>query len=85
MRDGVLSELGLERGEMLKQKCREVMIFTEREQVLLVQRVDEGLCVLFDDAVGDDNRSALVCGTNPVHGETSGQTRHGAEQALERL
>ena len=85
MGDGVGRELRPERGEVLEQEGREITIFTEREQVLLVQGVDEGLRVLFDDTVRDDDRATLVRGTDPVHRETSGQTRHRAEQALERL
>ena len=85
MCDGILSELGPERGEVFEQKCREVTIFTEREQVLLVQGIDKWFSLLLDDPVRDDDRATFVGSTDPVHRETSGQTRHGAEQALERL
>ena len=85
MCDSILGELGPERGEVLEQECREVTIFTEREQVLLVQGIDKRLSVLLDDSVRDDDRATLVGSTDSVHRETPRQTRHGAEQALERL
>ena len=43
VRFGVGAELGLERREMLHEQRREETIFTEREQVLLVECVDNAL------------------------------------------
>ena len=85
MCDRVWCELGAERREVLQQQRRQETILSERQQVLLVQGIDVRLCVLLDDTVRDDDRSALVGGTNAVHGETSGKTRHRAEQTLEGL
>ncbi len=76
MRQGIRIELGAERREVLEHQSRKVTIFTEGEQVLLVQGVDVRLGVLFDDAVGNDDRTSLVCCTDTVHGETTGQTGH---------
>ena len=70
---------------MLEEKRCEVPIFTEREEILLVKRVDDRLGVFLDDTVRDDDRTTLVRGTDAVHGETTGQTRHRSEQTLEGL
>ena len=83
--DGIGLELGLERREMLHEERRQEPIFTQREQILLVKRVDIGLSVLVNDTVGDEDRTALVSGTNTVEGEASGETGHGTEQTLESL
>lgn len=85
MRDSIRSEFGPEGWEVLEEEGRQVTIFTEREQILLVQSVDQRFRVFFDDTVRDDDRATFVRGTDPVHRETSRQTRHGPEQALERL
>ena len=83
--EGVCTELGLERGEMLHQQGSQETIFTKGEQILLVQGVDIGFSVFFDDTVGDDDWATLVGCTNPVHGETSRKTGDGAEETLESL
>jgi hypothetical protein len=72
----IRNELGLERGEVFQEERRQETIFTEREQVLLVKRIYVAFSVLVDDTVGDDDRSALVCGTDTVERETSRKTRH---------
>ena len=85
MGDRIWGELRTERREVLQQERRQETILSERQQVLLVQRIDVRFRVLFDDTVRDDNRAALVCGTDPVHGETTGQACDRAEQTLEGL
>lgn len=70
------NELGLECGEVLQEERRQETIFTEREQVLLVKRIYVAFGVLIDDTVGDDNRPALICGTDTVERETPRKTRH---------
>lgn len=85
VRDRVRRELGLERREVLHHERRQETIFTEREQILLVQGVDVGLGVFLDDSVRDDDRPSFVGGTDAVEGETTGQARHGAEKTLECL
>lgn len=50
-----------------------------------MKRVDIGLCVLINDTVGDEDRTALVSSTDTIEGETSGETGHGTEQTLEGL
>lgn len=85
VRRRIWGELGLERREVLHhQRCQEP-ILTEREQVLLVQRVDVGIRVFFDDAVRDDDRPSFVGGTDAVERETAGQAGDGAEETFERF
>jgi hypothetical protein len=83
--DRIGLELGLERRKVLHEERRQEPIFTQREQVLLVKRVNIGLSVLVDDTVGDEDRTALVSGTNTIEGEASRETGHGTEQTLESL
>ena len=85
MCQSVRVELCTERREVLQHEGREVTIFTEGEQVLLVQGVDIRFGVLLDDTVGYDDRATLVCCTDSVHGETTGQTCDRTEQTLEGL
>jgi hypothetical protein len=85
MRDGVGCEFHLERGEILHHERRQVSIFSERKEVLLVKRVDVGLGVFFDNHGGDDDRAPLVGGPNSVDGETTGQTGDRAEKRFKRL
>jgi hypothetical protein len=70
---------------MLHQQGRQIPILSKREQVLLVQRIDIGLGVLVNDAVGDDDGTTFVGGTDAVEGETTGKTGDRAEQAFEGL
>jgi hypothetical protein len=76
MSDRIWNELRLERGEVLQEECRQETIFTEREQVLLVQRVYVPFGVLVDDTVRNDDRPAFVCSADTVERETSGETRY---------
>ena len=52
-RDGVGysvgSEFHLKSGKVFHHECRQIPIFTEREQVLLMKRINIGLGVLIDD------------------------------------
>ena len=66
MRDRVGCELRLEGGEMFEEQGRQVTIFTEREQVLLMEGINVGLGVVLDDAVGDDNRTALIRSSDSI-------------------
>ena len=68
---------------MLHEERRQEPIFTQREQILLVKRVDIGISVLVNDTVGDEDRTAFVSGTYTVEGEASRETGHGTEQTLE--
>ena len=83
MRDGVRSELRPERREMLEQQRRQETIFSERQQILLVQGIDVWLGIFFDNAVGDDDGATFVVGTDAVHGETTGKTSDGTEEGFE--
>ena len=49
--DGRSEELRAERREVLQQERCQETIFTEREQVFLVQRVDVSFCIVIDDPV----------------------------------
>lgn len=81
----IAAKLGLERREMLHQQRRQESILAQREQILLVQRVNIRLCVLVDDAVGDDDGPPLVRRPDTIQTETTGQASDGAEQTLKRL
>ncbi len=85
MGNSIGSKLGAKSREMLEHKSCQVTIFTQREQVLLVECVDIWFGVFFDDAVGDDNWPALVCRPNAIHGETTRQTSDRAKQRFESL
>ena len=85
MCESVGGEFSTEGREVLEQESSQVTIFTKRQQVLLVQSIDVRFRVLFDNSVGDDDRPPLVSSSNPVHGETTGQTCDRAEQTLEGL
>lgn len=74
MRNGVGGKLHLERREVGHHESREISIFSEREQVLLVEGVHNVLGVVVDDAIGDDERSTLVGRSNTVERETTGET-----------
>lgn len=51
---------------MLEEQSRQVTILTKREQVLLMEGINVGLGVLLDDAVGDDDWTALVRSTDSI-------------------
>jgi hypothetical protein len=72
----IRNEHDFERGEVIQKERRQETIFTKRERVLLVKRINVAFGVLVDDTVGDDDRSALVCGTDTVERETSRKTRY---------
>lgn len=48
-----------------------------------MKRVDEGLGVVVDDALRDDDRSSLVCGSDSVDGKAAGEAGDGAEEGFE--
>ena len=66
MCDCVGRELRPKGGDMLEEQSRQVTIFTEREQVLLMEGINVGLCVVLDDAVGDDDRTALIRSSDSI-------------------
>ncbi len=73
MGDGVGGELHLESWEVFHHERREVTVFSEREQVLLVQGVDIWLRVFVYNPAGDDDRSALIGCSDSVDTETTGE------------
>jgi len=66
MCDRVGRELRLKGGEVLEEQSCQVTIFTKRKQVLLMEGINVGLGVLLDDAVGDDDRTALIRSTDSI-------------------
>jgi hypothetical protein len=64
-------------------KC--FIIFTEKEQILLVESIDVGMSILVDDTVRDVDGPTLVRGSDPIERETTWKTGDGTEQALESL
>ena len=78
-------ELGLEGREVLHDESRQETIFTEREQVLLVQGVHVRLGVLVDDTVRDDDGTSFVGGADAKEREATGQAGDGAEEGFEGL
>jgi len=85
MGHSVGAKLGLERREMLHQQCCQETIFSKREKILLVERVDIGLGVFFDNAVGDDDGSTFVCGSDTIESETARKTGDRSKERLESL
>ena len=65
MRDRIGCEPRLEGGEMFEEQDRQVMTFTEREQVLM-DGINAGLGVVFNDAVGGDNRTAPIRSSDSI-------------------
>ena len=51
---------------MFEEQGRQVTVFAEREQVLLMEGINVGLGVVLDDAVGDDNRTALIRSSDSI-------------------
>lgn len=85
MSNGVWRKLHLEGREVLHHERGEVTIFTEREQVLLVERVDIDLRVFVNDPGRNDDRPSLVGRTDSVDTETTGKTGDGSKETFERL
>lgn len=73
MSESICTEFRLEGGEMLHHQRCQKPIFTEGEQVLLVQCVDVRFRVLLNDAIGNDDGPALVGSPDAVERETTGQ------------
>jgi hypothetical protein len=67
----------------------EVAVFSEKEEVLLVQRVDDVLRVVLDDVgIGEDGDPVAIAALrslDAVHWETTGKTGDTAEHRLESL
>lgn len=55
---------------MLQEECGEETVFTEGEEVLLVERVDIAFGVFVDDPVGNDDRTTLVSRADTIERET---------------
>lgn len=85
MSDSVWRKLHLEGREVLHHQSGQVSIFTEGEQVFLVQRVDVDFGIFVDNPGRDDDGSTLVGRTNSINTETTGQTGDGTEKTFERL
>lgn len=50
-----------------------------------MEGINIGLCIVLDDAVGDDNRSTFIRGSDPIQRETTRKTGNRAEQTFESL
>jgi hypothetical protein len=83
MRNSVRAELCLEGREMLHQECRQEAIFTKGEQILLMQGVNVGLSVLFNNSARDDDGTTLVSCSDAIESEAPGQTSDRAKQTFE--
>ena len=59
---------------MLHQERRQETIFIEGEEILLMQRVNGGLSILFDNSVRDYIGTTLVSCSDTIKTETSRQT-----------
>ena len=53
---------------MFHRKSGQELIFSKREQILLVEGITVGFGILFDDPIGDDDGPTFVCSTNAVEG-----------------
>ena len=85
MRHRIGNEFRLEGREMLHEERGEETIFTEREKILLVERVNVAFGVFVDDPVGDDDRTTLVSRADTIERETPGKTGNRTKEGLERL
>lgn len=83
MRGRIGAKLRLERREVFHHQRRQKTIFTEREQILLVQCIHVRLGVFFNDTVRDDNGSSFIGCADTVQGETTRQTCDGAKKTFE--
>ena len=70
---------------MLHEERGEETVFTEREKILLVERVNVAFGVFVDDPVGDDDRTTLVSRADTIERETPGKTGNRTKEGLERL
>ena len=85
MRHRIGNELCLERGKVLHHERGQETIFTERKEVLLVQRVDVAFGVFVNDPVGNDDRTTLVGRADTIERETPRQTGDRTKERLERF
>lgn len=81
----ISNEFGLVGWEILQDQCREVSIFTEKQQVFEMERVDSVLRVLVNDLIRDEERLVRVRSAQSVDGETTGKTGDRIEERLERF
>jgi hypothetical protein len=56
---------------VLGHQRREIPIFTQRQKILLVQRVDIAIAVLGENSVGDDQGLAFISSAETIHRETA--------------
>ena len=82
-RNSIRGELHLVRWEMLHHQSCQITIFTQREQIFLVEGVDVPLRVVVNDTIRDDDRPTLVRRSDTIQRETTGQTGDRAEQTFE--
>lgn len=80
--NSVRGEFHLVRREVLHHERGEVSIFSEREQILLVECVNIGFGVFVNDHRRDDNWPTFIGGSNSVDRETTGEARDGAEEGF---
>jgi len=73
MCNSMRAELRLERGEVLHQECRQETIFTEGEQILLMQGVNIGVSVLFDNSIRNDYGTAFVSCSDTIESKAPRQ------------
>lgn len=66
MRNGIRSELHFHSWEMLHHESCEVSIFSQGEEILLVQGIHIGFGIFVNNDRRDDDRSTFVGGTNAV-------------------
>ena len=67
---GIGNELVRHVREVLRHQSGEVSIFSEGQQVLLVQSINGAVTVVADNSVRDNQWFAFVSGSETVHGET---------------
>ena len=70
VRHRIRNEFRLEGRKVLQEECGEETVFTEGEEVLLVERVDIAFGVFVDDPVGNDDRTTLVSRADTIERET---------------
>ena len=68
MRNRVRAKLGSKSREMLHRKSGQESIFSKRKQILLVEGINVGCGIHFDDPFGKDDGTTFVCSTSAVEG-----------------
>jgi hypothetical protein len=60
---------------VLGHQCRQITILTKGQQVFFVQRVDDSIGIFIDDLTRNDEGTAFVGGSQPIHAETTKSAR----------